>query len=171
MSGDLAGNVGWAYGFPGDEPQYGSHRFAPPGCALGPYLAKFADWFDALVAINQPRLIVYEATIHTDGETAIETARKLMGIAGRAEEIAHRRGIRVEDYGSSTVCKWFTGNGSHGGGEKKKQAVMRACVALNWKPDDYDQSDALALWSYACSIFAPKTPERRWLGPLLGATA
>jgi Holliday junction resolvasome RuvABC endonuclease subunit len=169
LSLDLASSTGWAYSFPGDEPQYGSCRFAPPGCEVGRFAMLGADWLDAQLAVHRPRIVVYEAPILVGAKTTPETVEKLMGLVFRLKELCYRRDIPVgKKYDSSTVCKWFTGRGRYGDRAEKKAAVMRACVALGWKPDDDDAGDALALLCYATSILAPKVPAKRWLGPLLG---
>lgn len=166
---DLASVAGLSYGYPGEEPVCRSHRFSTPGVSLGRYVAEYVDWLIPNLVVYSPQAIAYEATILTQGNTSIDTARKLMGIAARTEEVAFRRGIKVVSYPSSTVSKWFCGYG--GAGDRKKKAVYDACRTLGWTPQNFDESDALALWAYACHELAPKARERRYLGPLLGATA
>jgi crossover junction endodeoxyribonuclease RuvC len=164
---DLATVTGHCFGAPGETPIYGSYRIGRPGCELGEFLAIYIDWLSDRITVFAPDAIAFEAPILTAGKTDIQTARKLMSLSGCTELIAYRREIPAREVDNATIKKWFAGHG-----RADKNTMVRACVALGFDPrGDHNTADAIAGWSYACSIAAPKLRQRRYDGALLGAGA
>lgn len=168
---DLSSATGWAAGSPGETPRAGTRRIGRPGQRIGAFLDIFDRWLSDQITVHQPAVLIFEAPILTAGKTSIDTARKLMCLAGVTELIAFRREIpRVFEADSSTVTKFFTGRGSYGNRDAKKAAVMEQCRQLGWQPCDDNAADALALWRWAEFKLYPKarTPDAAPL-PIQGA--
>ena len=164
---DLATVVGWAYCGPnfrpvtaleakaagrtydlGGEITSGSHLVAPPGVALGQFLDRFDLWLADMLIVNAPDYLVFEAPIHVAGSTSIETARRLMSMAGLTELIAHRREIPiVREVNVMSIKKHWTGNG-----RAKKPEMIEAARARGFTPRDDNEADALAVLDFAASI-------------------
>lgn len=160
---DLATVVGWAHCGLGyravtsleaqaiDRPTgvlSGSHRIAAPGVGIGGFLNAFDLWLSDLVTLHTPDILVFEAPILTGGQTSIDTARKLMCLAGVTELIAHRRQIPiVREVNVSSVKKHWTGNG-----RAKKFEMIDAARARGFAPRTDDEADALAAMDFAASI-------------------
>jgi len=171
---DLATVTGWAIGVPGGEPVAGSHRIAEPGAALGRFLAGYSDWLADRITVLEPCMLIFEAPILTGHRTALDTARKLMCLAGVTELIAHRREIPCYEADTGEVTKHFTGRARYPGKSyqarraAKKRSVMDQCAALGWRAADDNAADALALWTWA--EFKLST-HRREMTPLLRGRA
>lgn len=167
---DLATVLGVAIGPAGGKPRAVPHRIAPPETAIGPFLSRYADWLADQITTHDPAVIIFEAPIMTAGKTSIDTARKLMNLAGLTDMIGWRREVpRVFEADSSTVCKAFTGRGRYEDRGGKKRAVMEACARLGWEAADDNAADALALWWWAETKLFPKA--RRESDPLLARGA
>lgn len=149
MALDLATVTGLAWGGAGSTPLSISHRIAAPGTELGPFLHRFGLWLNEQISVLAPGAVIYEAPILTGDKTSIDTAMKLICLAGLADMICFRRGIKPWRADSSEVCKFFTGRGRYGNREEKKAAVKETCRRLGWSFQDDNGADALALWSWA----------------------
>lgn len=152
---DLATVTGWAVGEPGTVPLAGSYRVARPGAGLGLFLAGYSDWLADRITILEPCTLIFEAPILTGKKTALETARKLMCLAGVTEMIAYRRELPCFEASGVEVTKFFTGRARYPGDtpqerrHAKKQAVISQCAMLGWRAEDDNAADALALWRWA----------------------
>jgi Holliday junction resolvasome RuvABC endonuclease subunit len=157
---DIATNLGWAWGY---APKHGpataleaaaaapaqpaSGVYRVRGDSLGEFLADYERWLGLVLDERQPGGLMFEAPI-LGKFTAFATARKLMSLAGLTELVAHRRGIPwVREAQPSTVKKHFTGSG-----KAKKPDMEAACLQRGWTFADDNEADALALFSYACSV-------------------
>lgn len=164
--------LGWTCGPPGAEPEYGSHRVAAGGCAIGEFLDNYEQWLLRQVVDRRPHCLIFEAPIMTSGKTSIDTARKLLCLAGITEKVGYQRRVpMVREAANPTVCKFFTGRGRWASSDEKKRITVEVCRRLGWDPPDHNSADGLALWSFACSLLAPKVKLRRWEGALLGVGA
>lgn len=173
---DIATKVGWAVGAPRcDAPRFGSFRCGPPGCSIGAALDKYERELTAQILATRPACFAFEAPLLVRpnkqglGGTAMDTARKLLGLAATAEKVAFQLGVSmVRETEHSKVMKHFTGT-SNWKRADGKAAVIKICGLMGWdvKGDD-DAGDALAGWSLMCSMIDPRAPLRRWDGALLG---
>jgi hypothetical protein len=158
---DLATQAGWARGVPGAEPLCGTIRFASEGASHGAIAAGAITWLADYLAIGpKPDVIVYEATLPSAfkiGATTANTTRILNGLCFLLEGVAHLRGVydirfaRVDD-----VRRHFIEGIPCARGEQK-MIVQRKCRSLGWAPQDDNAADALALWSYQCSLLDAKS--------------
>ena len=86
--------------------------------------------------------------------------RRLLAMVGLVEEIAFERGIKCRECVSGEFVKFWTGKGSWGGRDAKKEAVMRVCRQRGYTPLDDNAGDALALWHFAEHVIAPEIASR-----------
>lgn len=154
---DIATKTGWAFGDASDKkPRFGSIQL-PKSSELGEYGRRFSTFRRELIRLVTefaPQAIWYEAPMMKDsaGNTSINTIRVLTGLAGFAEEVAHTYGLQCAEATSKEVRKHFIGY-STGKSDELKLAVMKQCHLIDWTPANYDESDALALWSYGQSRY------------------
>jgi hypothetical protein len=150
---DLARVAGWALGTPADnKPMSGSIEIVREDASMAKL---FCEWRIALrdfLSINPDiGLVVFEAPIlpfMKQGQTNINTIRRLVGLASVTEELLYSlqrydiREARVAD-----VRSHFIGSNRHRREEAKKLTIQR-CRVLGWDPKDDNAADALALWDY-----------------------
>lgn len=179
---DLASVTGVAFGRAGETPLSLSHRIAEPGAGVGEFLDRYSDWLADLITEHGPAVIVFEAPLIWSGKTALDTARKLIGLAGDTERIAYRRQIKCREANGAQVTKFFTGRGSFPAPDAaktqaqkrlarklaKKRAVIDQCKALGWHAEDDNAADALAVFAFAENCLYPGS---RSLVPLFAAKA
>lgn len=157
---DLATTTGWARGSPGEEPTYGSVRFAGKGASQEAIFGNALDWLITDTKLVPPDMIVYESPIIAKwGKTTIETSEILHGLPALVKGVAFMRGIfkdRLRRINVSTVRKYFIGRERCESKEAKKLTI-RKCKLMRWQPQDDNAADALALWSYQCALLDPAT--------------
>lgn len=160
---DAATDLGWAYGMAGQPPRSGAVRCAGSEASRGAVFSGAGRWITRFLELNRADILAIEAPLpgsHVAGKTNIKTATILQGIPAVLEFMAYELKLyRQERVLLSSVRKHFIGKGNLPG-ERAKPLVRRKCIALGWisvdDPMSYDRSDALAVWSYAESVFAPK---------------
>lgn len=171
---DLATKTGVCAGT-GEHLPVLSHVHLPPtGEDVGRFLCLFEDELKPIVESTGPTLIVYESPL-LGGDTQISIRRKLLGLAGVTEMIAHREGIEVAEIAATSVKKALTGHGN-----AKKPAMIAACRAYGLDPlvyrqngdDASDEADAFGIWLAAVRLRLPHLAER-WAprGPLFAGQA
>lgn len=154
---DLASVSGWAVGEPGGQPEHGSHRFAKQGASHEAIFANAMDWAETIIMLHHPRLIVWEAPLpgFKAGKTTNDVTTVLFGLPAIVGVVAYRHGIydcRKADTGA--VRHHFIGCNPKRA--KAKGLVVRQCNAMGWHCSDDNEADALATWSYMCSLINPK---------------
>ena len=154
---DLATCTGFCFGSAdtGEIPMLGHVRMPSTGADVGRFLCAWQDWLEPKVCEVEPTLIVFEAPILA-GQTQIAPTRKLQGMAGVTEMVAHRHGIEVAELSTSTVKKALTGSG-----RAEKPAMMAACRAYGFNPQVTDEADAFGIWLCALRLRHP-THAGRW---------
>lgn len=76
--------------------------------------------------------------------TNIDTVRRLNGLAGIAEMVAHKRGLPVPlVVQNTTIKKHWTGSG-----RARKPDMVYLATQRGWRAEDDNHADALALWDY-----------------------
>lgn len=181
---DVATTTGWAYGLPGDRPEFGHYRSGRPRDGAGEILSQFHTWLYRCCADWQPRMVVFEAPyvprvaprkVRTRTGQVVSTVpsgappidihvlRRLLAMCGLVEMVTHEQNIPCREEASNIICKHFTGNGSWGGRANKKAATQKMCAVYGWPNVSEDEADALALWVYAEAVLYPRS---RSAGPL-----
>jgi len=129
------------------QPVSGVFYVASPGTAVGPYLASYRSWLNGMLDEHQPAGLIFEAPI-LPRKTTPATVRKLVGLSGITQMVAHERGITwVREAQPSTVKRHICGDGGPG-----KSGVQRAILARGWTFSADDEADALALFDMAAHI-------------------
>lgn len=167
---DIATCCGWAFGPAGSPPASGSLWFTKTGRKSKQPISDAAKFWHAIryaqrIATEyQPDIVFYEAPVAPNAmpdETQKSTFETLYGLPACIRGMLHGLGIYdVREKHPSSIRKHFIG---HGGlkGDVAKPKVWSKCLELGWiaiDDDDtsYDRTDALALWSLAEHIVAPK---------------
>ena len=155
---DLASVSGWACGEPGSTPAHGSIRFASKGASHEAIFAKAAQWFQGLLLAHTPTTVVWEAPIPTSfnrGRTTSDVTTVLYGLPAVIGAVAYLKGIYdIRKAETRDVRHHFIGCNPKRA--KAKPMVMRQCRAMGWEVADDNEGDALALWSFMCSLIEPK---------------
>lgn len=148
---DLATVTGFCAGpaDSGEVPTLGHVRMPSTGPDVGRFLCAWQDWLEPKVREVEPSLIVFEAPILA-GQTQIATTRKLQGMAGVTEMVAHRAGIEVAEVATSQVKKALTGSG-----RAEKADMISAARAYGFNPQTSDEADAFGIWLCALRLRHP----------------
>lgn len=103
-----------------------------------------------------PDLVVIEAAIGGKDANAF-----LIGLVACIRGAAKDLGIKTAVYANASIRKHFIGKhltkrdfphlSETAATKAIKAQVFNRCRALGWAVSDYDQSDAAALWDYACA--------------------
>jgi Holliday junction resolvasome RuvABC endonuclease subunit len=129
------------------QPHSGFHRVAPPNTPVGPFLSAYADWLDGMLDEHKPAGLIFEAPILPQ-KTSLDTVRKLVGLAGITQMLAHETGITwIREAQPSSVKLHICGYGGRG-----KTGVQRAILERGWHFAVDDEADALAIWDYAAHL-------------------
>lgn len=160
MTLDLATNVGWAVADPAavdtwpagldlegacgpfDGVRYGSHKIGAFSLPHGRFYILFAEWLNAMLDLENPTHLVFEAPLPRGNKAGIEAGRRGLGLAAITDMIITKRGIRPYELPVATARKVFTGSGST---TEAKARVMATCRRRGWTPKDSDTADALAV--------------------------
>ena len=161
---DIATNLGWALGRPGERPAAGSLRVAPQGATEEEIGAGAARWLLDMLTVSPVDALYFEAPLdprHMGKRTNFSTATVLIGLAFMLSTLAHMRGVaRIRKVQVRDARKHFLG--AHLRGEDGKAAVLRRCLDLGWAGSgnarfDDNAADALAVWSFACADIEKRT--------------
>lgn len=173
---DLATNVGWCVGCPGDDPKYGSHRLTAKNADdVGTFAVDFDTFAGGLIMKHRPTHIGFCATIlpttrriFKNGKPVIiaakfspATVRKLNGLAWHAEFLAAKYELACFEMYESQAKKFFVGKGN-----ADKAETIERCQSYGLDPANQDEADAIQAWAFACDQLAPKVPSRFQLGAL-----
>ncbi|MCA1452872.1 hypothetical protein I6F35_06505 [Bradyrhizobium sp. BRP22] len=155
---DLASVSGWACGEPGGKPLHGSIRFAAKGASHEAIFANAMQWAEKKIVCHKPKLIVWEAPLPTTfkrGNSTIDTTSVLFGLPAVIGAIAYRYGIYdIRKAETRHVRQHFIGCNPKRA--RAKPLVVRKCRAMGWSVEDDNEADALATWSYMCSLLNPR---------------
>ena len=151
---DLATVTGWAYGEPGNAPEFGSLRFAKPGAPHGEVYRGMRAWLNDW--ITDSSLIVYESPAAASvmmGKTNLDTLRLLIGLCEHVEELCYGR-IDLREARVSDVRAHFIGTNKIKRADAKVATIDR-CLRLGWKVDNDNEADACALWHFQICCLRP----------------
>lgn len=154
---DLATNIGFALGDRSGVMLSGSRRLPKTADDVGRFGRAFRDWLIIGLRRHQPELVVFEQPMLRGDNTNLNTLRKLYGLAFELETIAGDSklgfGMPVKEINNGDWIKHFLGAGNvPRETEARKKAVFRMCGIRGWRPEDYDEGDALAILDYALAI-------------------
>jgi hypothetical protein len=157
---DIATRTGFALGRVGERPTFGSIRFGKSSSDDNVIFGAALDWCSRLLEPQpRPDILVLEALLPPaamGGRTTSAVRDRLAGLHGVVRAVASLRGIaRIEDYAVGSVRQHFIGN-RKAKREVAKRETMRRCLQLGWNSLDDNAADALATWSYACSLIDPR---------------
>ncbi len=152
---DLATQLGWAEGIPGEKPAYGTHRLAPEGSEPMAIFGGMIDFLGRRLQAFRYKMVVYEAPLDPrfmGPRTNLNTARMLLGLPAIVEGVCYQCGVyNLREASVNDVRDHLLGYRP-----KKKEGkahVMAHLRSLGYEPQDDNAGDALALWLYSASIF------------------
>jgi hypothetical protein len=158
---DLATITGWARGPVGGAPASGSIRFGKREASENAVFAHALEWLAALLDPQpRPDMIVIEAMLPPGakvGGTNTGVRDRLAGLHGVVRGVAHLRGVfDIQAHPVAAIRGHFIGvRGLKR--DKAKPAIVARCRELGWGPIvDDNAADALAAWSFACSLIDPR---------------
>ena len=168
---DPATCCGWALGALGTRPTWGARDFGKRK-SNGEVISTFRHWLNAMCFREKPGTICFESPyIATAGPRRgpggpppqnMDVLLRLCGLVGAIEATAFELHIRCLKCSTQEFTKYFTGRGRWPGGRvEKKQQTIAACERYGWLGVSDDEADALSLWAFAESIFAPTAASRR----------
>lgn len=146
---DIATKTGWAVdsAAQGPRPILGTIDVGSDYGYLGRSMVVWERHLLELLKFYRPKVIAYEAPIEQKrGEAAtnsLTTSMKLLGMVTVVQMLGYKLGLHLHPCNIQVVRRDFVGNG-----HAKKAVVFDKCKMLGWKPADYEQSDAAAVWSY-----------------------
>ena len=150
---DLATQMGWCEGIPGQKPTSGTVRLAPPGSPSQAVLGGLVGWLGARLTAFRYRMVVFEAPLDPRWQKAPRseaTARMLIGLCGITEGIAHQTNHRIKEANVGDVRKHLLGVRPQKG--EGKPMVMRQLKTLGYAYRDDNEADAIALWLYSTAL-------------------
>lgn len=139
---DLARRVGWACGADYETPVSGVWVLPPHG-DLGARCSALAASLEDAIAVMSPDLVILEAPLPPQAQTAMNSARLQFGLAAVAEMISVERGVPCEEAPAWEVRKLVLGKA-----RVEKEAVVAWCRAQGWRPADHNEADSLVLLRY-----------------------
>jgi hypothetical protein len=156
---DVATRCGFALGRVGECPTFGSIRFGNRSTDDNVIFGAALDWCSRFLEPQpRPELLALEALLPPaamGGRTTSAVRDRLAGLHGVIRGVASLRGIaRIEAYAVGSVRQHFIGDRT-AKREVAKRETMRRCLQLGWNSLDDNAADALATWSYACSLIDP----------------
>lgn len=154
---DAATSAGTAWdGLPGSTPSSRTYTlggvYAPRD--LGQRCRDFVAWLGILINEVRPGLIALEAplSIYTDRARQNElTTRYLVSLAAMVHLCGASRGIPVVEREAQAIKAYLTGDRL-----ATKDAMVKMCNLLGWRPMNDDEADAMGLWAMIKSEIDPK---------------
>jgi hypothetical protein len=161
---DLATTAGIARGKVGAEPTAETVKFAKSaGARDDAVFAKALSWASGYLKGGVPDLIFIEAMLPPEamhGHTSRAVRDRLAGLHAVIRAVAYLRGCyQIEAANVGDIRAHFIGERGLRR-DAAKSAVFERCQQLGWNCDNENESDALALWSYACAQIDPATALR-----------
>jgi hypothetical protein len=154
---DLASTTGFAVGAPGTVPVSGSVRFASQGSSHEAVFAAALKWMSDTMAKYDPSTVVWEAPLPTTfkrGLTNVGTTTLLYGLPAVIGACSYLKGVYdIRKASPRDVRLHFIGCCPPR--KSAKTMTMKRCRDLGWPVGDDNEADALALWSFMCTIIDP----------------
>jgi hypothetical protein len=157
---DIGTITGIASGRVGSVPTTETVRFGEPGASVNELFCAAAQWIDALLEQRSvPDLLILEELLPPlakRGFTNTGAQHRLAGLHGVIRGLAQWHG--VPEIASATVGD-IRGHFIGERGMRRaaaKRRVMEVCRWQGFNPQNDNEGDALALWSYGCALIDPK---------------
>lgn len=178
---DLARQMGFCEGAPGELPTSGSLRLGASGSGRAVVQGELLRFLSQRVQAMTYREIAYEAPMDPRHmKTNINTARMLIGMPAVVEAVAiASRHHQVSEHSVHDIRSYLLGFKPKKG--EAKQAVIDKLTSLGFAPADDNEADAIAGWLYVCAKRYPQlslqvTPlfwrkQRGWEAGLPGRAA
>lgn len=155
---DIATSVGCADGRPNEKPRTWTWNLKEAGISRPAKLVRLFEYCERYFRENQVDIFCYEKGMNIRIMMQIgasdDTIALLRGAIGVVEVCAYRAHIPIIQAVSVNDARSHLVGGAIPKG-KGKQFVMDRCKMLGWKPDNFDESDACAIWSYGCGKANP----------------
>ena len=167
---DIATTCGWARGLVGGEPTSGSLRFGNESKSSDVVFAGAMTWIERVLAGRPlPDIAMIEALLPPSvmqGQTNAAVYERLAGLHGIMRAVLRRAGVaEIAQADVGAVRAHFIGDRSLRRATAKRETIMR-CRMLGWPAVDDNAADALALWSFGCSLVDPRLALR--VTPMFG---
>lgn len=151
---DLATQMGFCEGEPGEKPTSGTVRLAPKGSSSAAVYGGLVDWLATRLTTFKYRMVVFEAPIDPRWQKqprSAATARLLLGLCGITEGICYQTGhFRVMEANVQDVRFHVLGVKPPSG--QGKPMVMDRLRVLGHQFKDDNEADAIAVWLYATAL-------------------
>jgi len=163
---DMATRTGWASGVIGGLPTWGATDFGR-NRSNGEVLAAFRTWLCRKLDEIQPTIVVFESPYMPGPSSRFSapanalTIRRLFAFAGFTEAVCVERRVRCYEARPSEITRAFLGGPAPRQRAEKKAATVKMARLLGYAVADDDEADAVALWCFAESVFAPAMISRR----------
>ena len=163
---DNATRLGFCQGVIGASPTWGAHDFGR-NRSNGEVLSAFRTWLCRKVDEIQPTVVVFESPYMPGPNSRFSapanalTIRRLFAFAGFTEAVCVERRVRCYEARPSEITRAFLGGPAPRQRAEKKAATVKMARLLGYAVADDDEADAVALWCFAESVFAPAMISRR----------
>lgn len=167
---DLATITGFCVGDESRVEEHGSFRLPSTGSDIGTFLHAYREWLGFGVTRWAPDEIVFESPI-LPGTTNLHTCRKLYGLCGLTELIARDHRTPCREANLTDIRGHFIGAArapkhvkcqtdckrkqcGHCKAMRRawiKESTITACRKLGFRPEDDNDADALAGFSFVLS--------------------
>jgi Holliday junction resolvasome RuvABC endonuclease subunit len=141
LATDLSTRVGWAVGRDFEPPRHGVWMLRGPG--LGSRCSSLAACLEDAIEVFRPHVVIMEAPLPPQAQTAAVTARLQFGLAAVCEMICHECEVRCEEAAAYEVRRLILGRA-----RAEKAAVVAWCREQGLEPADDNAADALCLLRY-----------------------
>jgi hypothetical protein len=165
---DLASVSGFCFGDEAGVQAHGSFELPSTGANYGQFLVHYRRWLFAAIEVWRPEIIVYESPILVKASN-VHTLRKLYCMGPRTEEIAQDNAIIAQEANLTDIRNHFIGTPRapktvqcERGCRRKmcgkcrserrrwlKETIITRCRRAGIRPQDDNDADAIALFSYA----------------------
>ena len=141
---DLGSKTGWAVRRRDGSMSHGTERFLQrKGAHPGARWADFRAWLFRTISAEQVHAIAYERVYRHVGTDA---AHVYGAFEAMMQMVAAQHNVELVPVGVGTIKKAWTGNGA-----ADKAAMMAEARRRGFKPTTHDESDALAILSWAAT--------------------
>ena len=145
---DLSTRTGWAFGSAGSGPVHGVWllgKMSEGGRVFSCLMASLQD----AIAVHQPDLVIMEAPLPPQAQTAANTARLQFGLAAHVETVCFEHGVRLEEERAGDVRRAVLGTF-----RADKSTIIEWCQRQGWTPAEDNDADALVLLRYRLDVEA-----------------
>lgn len=151
---DLATQMGWCEGEPGQKPTSGTVRLAPQGSSPAAVYGGLIDWLATRLTTFRYRMVVFEAPLDPRWQKqprSAATGRLLLGLCGITEGVCYQTGHHRVWEANVQDVRYHVLGARPPAGEGKK-LVMQRLKLLGHEFSDDNEADAIAVWLYATAI-------------------